>query len=186
MRLPAVERVVTVRSATLDDIEAAARRGDPAAFGAFLRQVDHDLRGVVWAVVRDRHGVDDVMQVAYEKAFRAIGSFAGTSSLKTWLHSICFRTAIDHVRHERRRTHQDLSSVAQLSAPNSTSGHAMARIDVDELLGDLDHETRALVMMTSALGLSFDEAAEITGIARGTVASRVSRARERMRRKATR
>lgn len=168
------------------EIEAAARSGDPAAFGAFLRQVDHDLRGVVWSVVRDPHAVDDVMQVAYEKAFRGIGSFAGSSSLKTWLHSICFRAAIDHVRYERRRSHQDLSSVARLSATNSTSDHAMARIDVDDLLGDLDPETRALVMMTSALGLSFDEAAEITGIARGTVASRVSRARDRMRKKVTR
>lgn len=156
----AVEGVVTVRSATVDDVEAAARSGDPAAFGRLLRAVDHDLRGVVWSVVRDRDAVDDVMQVAYEKAFRSIGSFEGSSTLKTWLHTICYRCAIDHLRHERRRRHDDLESARHAASGASTSSHAIARIDLAELLADLDPETRALVMMTTALGLGYEEVAE--------------------------
>lgn len=170
----------------MDDVEAAARSGDPAAFGRLLRAVDHDLRGVVWSVVRDRDAVDDVMQVAYEKAFRSIGSFQGGSSLKTWLHTICYRCAIDHVRHERRRRHDDLETADRAAASESTSAAALARIDVADLLSDLDPETRALVMMTAALGLGYDEVAEVTGVPRGTVASRVGRARDRMRKKVTR
>ena len=52
-----------------------------------IRQWDHDLRGVVWAVVRSSHATDDVMQTAYEKAFRSLDRFGGRSAMKTWLHS---------------------------------------------------------------------------------------------------
>ena len=166
----------------LAQLERQSRAGDAQAFGALLRLHDHDLRGVVWAVVRDGHAVDDVMQTAYEKAFRAIGSFAGDSSLKTWLHSICYRCAIDHVRHEGRRAHVALDVLADRPGDASTTDDALARLSLADALNRLDPETRALVMMTTALGLSFDETAEVTGLARGTVASRVGRARELLRR----
>ena len=55
------------------DLEDRACRGDAAAFGELIRSYDRDLRAVVWAVVRTGPDTDDVMQVAYEKAFRSVG-----------------------------------------------------------------------------------------------------------------
>ncbi|MGH1501915.1 MAG: RNA polymerase sigma factor [Acidimicrobiales bacterium] len=166
-----------------DDLDAA-RRGDPRAFGRLLRAWDADLRGVAWSVVRNADAVDDVCQSAYEKAFRQIDGFAGDSSMKTWLHSIVYRTAIDHTRRETLRRHESLDAVAATPGPASTSDSALDHLEVVDAFGRLDPETRAMVMLTGVAGLSFDEVAEIIGVARGTVASRVSRARTRLRQEA--
>lgn len=166
----------------LDDVETRARTGDARAFGALIRAVDHDLRGVVWSVVRSGDATDDVMQAAYEKAFRSLGSFDQRSSLRTWLHSICYRTAIDHLRHEALRRHDELASVSNRASPTWTDSEALDRVELDELLGRLDPDQRAMVMLILGLGYSYDDAAVIVGRPRGTVASTINRVRVGLRR----
>ena len=173
--------MLAVTTSEIELLERKAAGGGAAAFGRLIRLYDHDLRGVVWAVVRNTHETDDVMQVAYEKAFRSIGSFDGRSSLKTWLHSICYRAAIDHVRYEGRRRHQDVDNMRDLAGPRSTDDAALARNELGTAFSVLDEEQRVVLMMTAGLGYTFDEVAEITGVRRGTVASRASRARDLLR-----
>lgn len=162
-------------------LEAQARGGDAPAFGSLARQWDSSLRAVVWSVVRSADATDDVMQAAYEKAFRSISGFRGGSSLKTWLHSICWRTAIDHVRYEGRRRHQPLDQVGDVAAEASTSSAALDRVELASVLERLDPDVRSLLMLTAGLGYSFDEVAEIVDMPRGTVASKVGRARRSLR-----
>lgn len=170
-------------------LEERARQGNAAAFGALIEQFDHDLRGVVWSVVRSNHATDDVMQVAYEKAFRKIGTFDGRSALKTWMHRICYRAAIDHVRYENRRRHADIDDVTMAgpfssrTATPSDVGRVDDAIEVEAMLTDFDDEQRALLMLTLGLGYTFDETAEIMEMNRGTVASKVSRARTKLQQK---
>jgi RNA polymerase sigma-70 factor (ECF subfamily) len=165
--------------------EGGARHfADAASFAAVLPEHDDYLRGIVWAVVRDRHAIDDIMQSAYEKAYRSIATFDGRSSLRTWLHSICYRTAIDHLRYETRRRHGSLSSVG--SEPRSdthteTSDEVVSAMEAADVLARLEPEQRALLYLTAGLGYSYDEVAEIVGMPRGTVASQVSRAKDRLR-----
>lgn len=167
------------------ELERRARGGDSGAFGQLLRAWDHDLRGVAWSVVRDQHQVDDIMQEAYEKAFRAIKSFDGRSSMKTWLHTIVYRRAIDYVRYEGRRRHDSLAEVIELplAGAQDMGDRVLSGIDARKALESVDPEHRALLYYTTALGYSFDETAEITGVARGTVASRVGRAKKKLRKR---
>lgn len=162
------------------DLERRAIAGDAAAFGSLLRLWDRDLRGVAWSVVGSRH-LDDVMQDAYERAFRKIGSFAGRSSMKTWLHTIVYRTAIDTGRYEARRRHDDVDD-ASIPAPlaASASRSALGRMEIDAMLAQLPTDQRTALMLTVGLGYSYDEAAVITGESRGTIASRANRARARL------
>lgn len=95
-------------SHTIDDLECRARQGEAVAFGQLARLYDRDLRNVVWSVVRKPNLIDDVMQNSYERAFRKIRSFDGRSSMKTWLSTICLRTAIDYIRYEGRRRHRSM------------------------------------------------------------------------------
>lgn len=166
------------------DLEAQARAGDPKAFGALIRQYDDRLRGVAWAVVRDPHRTDDVMQSAYEKAFRSIRRFDGRSSISTWLHSIVYRTAIDSTRYEGRRRHDDIDEMPAVASPVDAERQALSRVEVESVMDRLSPEDRAALMLIAGHGLSYDEAAAILGEARGTVASRVSRARQRLAREA--
>lgn len=154
-----------------------------ASFGAFIREHDRQLRGVAWAVVRDPHRTDDVMQAAYEKAFRSLDRFDGRSSMTTWLHSIVYRTAIDHLRYEGRRRHDDVDEITALGAPlDDVATASLGRMELQAALEQLSPEERAALLLVTAEGHSYDEAAEILGEARGTVASRVSRARARLER----
>jgi RNA polymerase sigma-70 factor (ECF subfamily) len=165
---------------TLRLTEAAAN-GDLRAFAKLIRHWDNDLRGVAWSVVRSATATDDVMQSTYEKALGSLAGFDGRSSLKTWLHAICYRTAIDHVRYESHRQHFGDESLQHVAAPASTSARALDRVQLAALLDQLKPEQRSLIMMTAGLGYSFDEVADITGLPRGTVASRVGRARDVLR-----
>lgn len=162
------------------ELETHARSGDAQAFGSLIRDWDHDLRGVVWAVVRSAHATDDVMQSAYEKAFRSLSGFDGRASLKTWLHSICYRTAIDYVRYESHRRHEDVTEMPVVPQAPDAANQALASVELGTAFASLGDEQRVLLMLTAGLGYSFDETAEIVGLPRGTVASRVSRARKQL------
>lgn len=161
--------------------DAGSGRLDAATFGSLIRRYDRDLRGVAWSVVRSAHATDDVMQTAYEKAFRSLDAFDAHSSIKTWLHSIVYRAAIDHVRYEGRRHHDELTVVDNVNpGGDATSVRAIGGAEFAAAMDALDPKQRAALMLTSALGYSFDEAARITGTSRGTVASRASRARAKL------
>ncbi len=174
-------------SHTIDDLEQQARRGEAVAFGQLARLHNRDLRNVVWSVVRSPNLIDDVMQNSYERAFRNIASFDGRSSMKTWLSTICYRTAIDHVRYEGRRRHPSIDDV---DAPFRHDGSLGSGGDLAARVADRDQLARALtrlspddasiLTMTAGLGYSYDEVATIMHLPRGTVASRASRARRRL------
>lgn len=170
--MPVVEREVGENDEVIDG----------PTFTRLVRENDRRLRGVAWAVVRDHGRTDDVMQSAYEKAYRALPSFDGRSSFATWLHSIVYRTALDHVRHEARRRHEGIDDLP-LHAPGSdVAAPVLGRIELRAVLGQLSVEERAALMLVAGQGYSYDEAAEILGEPRGTVAARVSRARRRIER----
>ena len=171
-------------SVTTTDLALLTRQaldGSATAFGQLIRHYDRDLRGVVWSVVRNAQDTDDVMQSAYEKAFRSLSTFGGRSSLKTWLHSICYRAAVDFVRYEGRRRHADVDTMIDLAGGSTPADAVVARSEVDAAFAVLDQDQRAVLMLTAGLGYTFDDVAEITGMNRGTVASRASRARKRVR-----
>ncbi len=156
---------------------------DARSFGEFIRTHDKQLRGVAWSVVRDQHQTDDVMQAAYEKAFRALPEFDGRSAMSTWLHSIVYRTALDHLRYEGRRRHDDVDELRNVgTAGDAAASGGVGRVELEAVMSQLGPEDRTALMLVAGWGYSYDEAAEILGEARGTVASRVSRARGRLER----
>ena len=177
----AVQQGMGVRKVEMGGPDQLLSSRNPVEFGRMLREHDRDLRGVVWSVLRNRDAVDDVMQMAYEKAFRSIDGFEHKSTVKTWLHTICYRTAIDYSRHEARRRHLSLVTVEEQPAVHSTSDTAIGRVELAQALSQLDAESRSMLTMTAGLGLTYDEVAAITGVPRGTVASKVSRARTQLR-----
>ena len=165
----------------MSGLEARARHGDASAFGQLIRAWDDDLRGVVWSIVRSAVDTDDVTQRSYEKAFRTIESFRGDASLKTWLHSICYRAALDHQRYEQRRHHESTAALTHTPSAESPSEQALHKVELATALEQLDPPVRALLMLTAGLGYTFDETAEIVGMERGTVASKVGRAKRALR-----
>jgi len=157
---------------------------DAAAFVAAVREHDGYLRGLVRAVVRNGDVVDDVMQEGYERAYRALDRFDGRSSLRTWLHTICYRAAIDYIRYDSSRPASSLDAVAtppSIAAQASISGEVVVDLEAIDLLARIDPEQRMLLYLTAVVGYSYDDVAALVGMNRGTVASKVGRAKERLR-----
>lgn len=102
---------------------------------------------------------------------------------RTWLHTICYRAAIDHLRYESRHPRTSLDALP--SEPVGAWAEMTQTVDdqlvAADVMARIEPEQRALLYMAAGLGFTFDEVAEITGLNRGTVASRVSRAKDRLR-----
>ena len=127
----------------------------------------------------------EVAQDACVKALRAGDGFDGRSALATWLHRITVNCARDHLRKNRRlaRDRIDWNCAVQgaLAATEATPAEAAIRGEMYRaalaLIAELPDDCRSAFVLTQLDGYSYDEAAAIEGTARGTVASRVHRAR---------
>jgi RNA polymerase sigma-70 factor (ECF subfamily) len=158
-----------------------ARAGDRSAFDALLRRHDDRLRGLAFRLLADRHAMDDALQEAYVKAYRALPRFRAGSNFGTWLYRITYNACIDELRRRKRApvtTEEPTDPVSGRPGPervvsaSETVRAALARLPVDQ---------RVTVVLVDGEGFDHQEAAEILGVAPGTVASRLHRARAALR-----
>jgi RNA polymerase sigma-70 factor, ECF subfamily len=166
---PAVE----IGAALLD----RARRGDQEAFAAVIRHYDSGLRTLAYRLLGDRDRMDDVLQEAYARAFHALPRFRGGASAGSWLYRIVYNACVDELRRSGARKEISLEDWRERAAAPDVE----QRLDLEAALAKLPVDLRAVVLLVDADELSYDEAAEILGIPAGTVASRLSRARDALR-----
>lgn len=161
-------------------ILAAARRGDHVAFVQLFRFYDRRVRHVVWQVLGDRREMEDVLQEIGLRAFRGLPSFRGESGAGTWLCRIAYTSAIDQLRQRSRETALDDEELPE-SADLDLADATIARMTLDEAFAALSPDQRIALLLVDREGLDYGDAAEILGVAPGTVASRLSRARAAVR-----
>ncbi|AEB42482.1 sigma-70 family RNA polymerase sigma factor [Micromonospora maris] len=158
----------------------AAGRGDQAAAAAFVRATQHDVHRFLAHLpgVRD---VDDLVQETYLRAWRALPSFAGRSTARTWLLAIARRVAVDQVRAAAARP-RTANLADWQAAAEATSAGVRAGVDDEvvlyRMLDGLTSDRREAFVATQLLGLSYAEAAQVCDVPVGTIRSRVARARE--------
>lgn len=148
---------------------------DAEGFLQLIREFDLRHRRLAFRLLGDRHRMDDVLQEAYARAFRALPRFAGRASAGTWLYRIVYNTCLDDLRRSGAR--KEISLDEWREAGSDRTERVEQRLDLEAALAALPVELRAVVLLVDAEELSYDEAAEILGIPPGTVASRLSRAR---------
>lgn len=149
-----------------------------AEFTSLLREHDQQMRGLAFRMMGSQAAMDDVLQDAYVKAYRAFGSFRGDAQFSTWLYSIVYRSCIDAIRKRNRRRESGLHLVAEQPSSAPPAEQRLADITaLEAALASLSPDQRAVLLLVDAQGLSYDEAARILDINPGTVASRLNRAR---------
>lgn len=122
----------------------------------------------------------DLAQDVYIRAFSRIGQFNGDSSLGTWLYRIAVNEALQFMR--RRGTQPLLSGASQVLVLTPSEGERIAiRLDVNAALATLDTGDRTILILRYQEGLDYREIADVLDCAAGTVASRLNRARDRLR-----
>lgn len=160
-----------------------AQGGEVAAFEELLAANGPAMRRLAYSMLGSEAAMDDVLQTAYVRAFRALPKFDGRSSFGTWLHRIVANAAVDELRRIARRGEVDLEALEGRAAAGSPdiAGASDTRLDLANALAGLPADLRIVVLMVDAEGYSYDEVAEVVGIPPGTVASRLSRARAALR-----
>lgn len=157
---------------------------DRAAFTDLLKTHDAKLRSLAWRLLGDRHWMDDALQEAYLRAYRSRESLRNADEAGTWLYRIVYNACIDELRRKKRRPSPVDTTDASFDRPSGVAGpdDVIASGDVIRRgLSALPDEQRAVLVLVDAEGLDYTAAAEILGVAPGTVASRLSRARHAMR-----
>jgi RNA polymerase sigma-70 factor (ECF subfamily) len=163
------------------DVLERARRGDQRAFAALVRHYDPGLRRLAYRLLGDRDRMDDALQEAYVRAFRALPRFRGDSTAGTWLYRIATNACLD----ELRRARDVIPLDAVRDRPSRAPGPAdelTGRERLEGALARLAPGDRAAVLLVDAQGFDYREAAGILGVPEGTVASRLNRARASLRR----
>jgi RNA polymerase sigma-70 factor (ECF subfamily) len=167
---------MSASSAPITDAELVerARHGDRPAFDELLRRHDATMRSLAFRLVADREGMDDVLQDAYLKAYRGLPGFAPTGDFGRWLYRITYNSCIDEIRH-RKSEHRGAAAEDE-DQPSSTSEA------VRQALAELSPGQRVTLVLVDGEGFDHHTTAEILGVAPGTVASRLYRARTKLRR----
>jgi RNA polymerase sigma-70 factor (ECF subfamily) len=165
------------------DVLARAKAGDRQAFTEVVRHYDNRLRALAYRLLGDRAAMDDALQEAYVKAFRALPGFREEAGLGTWLYQITYRACVDLQRRESRHQADTTawSPPATAGPTADPAATAASRTDLQRALAGLPVDQRAAVLLVDAEGLDYDAAASVLGVAPGTIASRLSRARAALR-----
>jgi RNA polymerase sigma-70 factor (ECF subfamily) len=160
-----------------------ARHGDQEAFAAVIRHYDRGLRALAYRLLGDRDRMDDALQEAYLKAFRALPRFRAESKLGTWLYRITYNVCLDELERSARTAHLPLADVPEPVATGPSADEALSnRNTLAAALDSLTPDDRAAVILVDAEGFDYRAAGEVLGIPAGTVASRLNRARAALRR----
>lgn len=168
-----------------------AQRGDKRAFGLLVEKYQRKLGRLLSRMIRDQAEVEDVVQEAFIKAYRALPSFRGESAFYTWLYRIGINTAKNYLVAMGRRP-QTSNEIEVEDAENFESGSELRTTDtpesellikeiaqtVSETVSSLPEELRVAITLREIEGLSYEEIAALMNCPIGTVRSRIFRARE--------
>jgi RNA polymerase sigma-70 factor (ECF subfamily) len=156
--------------------------GDPNAFDALLQLHRERLWAVALRTLGDRDEAADALQDALLKAYRAAASYRGDAAVSTWLHRIVVNACLDRVRRRQARPTVPLldDDARAMASPVDAIAARDTAMDVQTALAELPAEQRAALVLVDVQGYPVAEAAEILGVAVGTVKSRCARGRARL------
>jgi RNA polymerase sigma-70 factor (ECF subfamily) len=175
---------VVQHSPEADDIELMRRAaaGDPKAFHVLVDRHAQRLFRLTVSLVGNAADAEDVLQEAFIGAFRGLRSFEGRSSVRTWLTRILITQAARWHRDRRRLRAQPMDESIPASAGGPNAGPD-AGMDINAAMQRLSPEHRQVLALREFEQMTYDEIAEVLGVPRGTVESRLHRARSEMREK---
>lgn len=133
----------------------------------------------------DRARADDLVQDGLERALACWEGRRNEHNLRGWLYTILYNRFLSEERRRRRRgTQLHLADAGEAELPEVDGGQyaALHHRDLLRALQKLPQEQRSVLLLTAVEDLSYQEAARALGVPIGTVMSRLSRARERLRR----
>ncbi len=170
----------------------AAQAGELAAFNALVVRHERAVFSVCLRLLRDVPAAEDAAQDTFVLAWRGVGGFR-SGGVRPWLLRIATHRCYDVLRARARRPAASLdaqpfevapvwtSQTATTERPEAFALRGELAVHLERALAALPEDQRLVVILSDVQGCDYDEIAQITGAALGTVKSRLSRARARLR-----
>ena len=138
------------------------------------------LRRYARALVNNRDDADDLVQDTLERAWAKAGLWQGVSDMRAWLFSIMHNLHVDGVRRPKLHTVTMDDDTPEVPVA-ATQGERLAVLDLQAALDLLPVEQKEILLLVALEDMAYADVAQALGIPIGTVMSRLSRGRERLR-----
>lgn len=168
-----------------------ASKGDVSAFNELLALHEKKMYAVCLRMCGNYEDAQDCLQEVMLRVYRAISGFKGQATFSTWLYRVTMNTCLDELR--RRKNKQTVSLDGLLDTGWSPSDdfdtpehHALSgekRRAIQDMISELPEDMRSAVVLRDVEGFSYEEIAGMLNINVGTIKSRISRGREKLREK---
>ena len=190
--LPRDPNVTAGRTAPLPDEEeviARAAAGDRGAFTQLIEHYQSACYGLAWRLLGDPDQAADAAQDAFVHAYDAISKYRG-GIFRSWILRITANASYDILRRAQRRPTTTLPDVEEGEAelpdvravdPAVEASRSELRRHLDAALRRLPEDQRTAVVLCDVYGMDYQEVADATESALGTVKSRIHRGRLRLR-----
>ena len=170
---------------------------DERAFNALVRMYEGRVYALILRMMGARAEAEDLAQEVFVQVFKAIASFRGESRLSTWIYRIAINICKNRLKYLRTRhegRQEDLERLQERASQDELPGVHLAHVDrpdetmsgrqlgniVQDAIVQLDSGFRECLVLRDVEDLSYEEIARITGLAEGTVKSRIHRARAQL------
>ena len=172
-----------------DRLVELALDGDSRAFEILMEKHESKMYAVALRMCKNREDAQDCLQDAMLRIYKALPTFKGQSSFSTWAYRITMNTCLDDLRRKKVRQAQSLDQMLDIGwAPVDENNTAERHLENNELkrnlsraIQSLPEEMRAAVVLRDIQGFSYEEIANVLSTNVGTVKSRISRGREKLR-----
>jgi len=184
-----------LQSSPMDELAliTAAKKGDLDSFNTLVLTYQHQVYNLAYRIMGDAAPASDAAQEAFISAWRHIAGFRG-GSFKAWLLRIVTNACYDELRRFKRRPASSLESLyvedptpdadlppSQLESPEAFTQRRELNRAIQAGIAQLPPDQRIALVLSDVQGMSYEEIAEATRANLGTVKSRLSRARARLR-----
>ena len=139
------------------------------------------LRRYARGLMRDRMLADDLVQDTLERVWDRFGSWREGGSLRSWAFGIMYHLFLDHIRRRKTRPEELAGDDLPEIPDRPTQTDRLEMRDIQRALSRLPDEYRSVLLLIAVEEMSYKEAASVLDVPIGTVMSRLSRARERLR-----
>jgi len=181
------------------ELVRSAQRGDEQAFRRLVEKYQRRVYQLAVGMLKDADEAMDISQETFVRVHRYLPSFKGDSSFFTWTYRIAMNLCLDQQRRAGRSQRVDAgdgadADQAEIEAAMDPPSYALAgpqrqalnqelKAKMEEALGELSENHRAILLLRELEGLSYEELARVLGIRKGTVMSRLFHARLKMQKK---
>lgn len=173
------------------ELIALAANGDLDAFNVVVERYERAVYAASWRILRDPMLAEDAAQDTFVRAWNAVESFHGDNA-KPWLLRIATNRCLDLIRQRTRQATGSLdeqlteheprwSTLSPQELPDREAEKAELSNRLEAAMARLPDDQRVAIVLADAMGYDYSEVAEMTGSAIGTVKSRISRGRTRLR-----